>query len=189
MPETTSDGTVFSVSSDGRYVGATNAKGISVVDLETKKTVDLPAIKVGSWGTAIAPNGRAVVYTSPESGLYQNYLQPFPPTGNRYQISRAGGAEEPRWSPDGTRVYYRSGQRIMAVSVATSPEISIGEPEVFFEGEFVNVSGRSYDIHSNGQQGLVIRDISATGSSVRVITNWFDMVERMVAETERSSTR
>ena len=176
---------ISSVSSDGRYYGTYNRKGLWVVDSETNEKIDLPGTDSDSWGTAIAPNGRAVVYTSSESGTYQNFLQPLPPTGQRYQISRAGDAEEPRWSPDGTKVYYRSGRRIMAVSVTISPEISIGAPEVFFEGEFVNVGGRSYDIDRKGQQALVLRDVSTSSSSVRVITNWFDIVERMVAESER----
>ena len=73
----------------------------------------------------------------------------------------------------------------MAVPVATLPEIQIGEPEIFFEGEFVNIGGRSYDVHPDGQRALVIRADSRAGS-IRVITNWFSEVERMISENEAS---
>ena len=72
----------------------------------------------------------------------------------------------------------------MAVAVVTAPEIVIGEPEVFFEGEFVNLGGRSYDVDADGQRALVIGDAENTTSSLRVITNWFDIVEQLVSENE-----
>ena len=174
-----------SVSLDGRYLGVYGEAGVSVIDLIDNSEVPIPTIGDVNWGTAVSPDGRAVVYTSAESGVYQNYLQPLPPTGRRYQISRVGGAEEPRWSRDGSKVYYRSGQRIMAVPVTTWPDVQIGEPEIFFKGEFENISNRSYDVHPDGQRALVIRGENIA-SSIRVVTNWFSEVERMILENEAS---
>ena len=189
---------VVSVSQDGRYLTISrrnelarkkDATGryidlLAVIDTLTDQEIGIPIQSNEAWGIAISPNGRAVVYTSPESGEYQNYLQPFPPTGQRFQISRVGGAEEPRWSRDGGKIYYRSGQRIMVVDVQTAPEIKLGEPQVFFEGEFVNVGGRSYDISPDGERALVISASEGTASSIRVITNWFDVVERVISANE-----
>ncbi|MCH8931221.1 MAG: PD40 domain-containing protein [Proteobacteria bacterium] len=157
-----------------------------MIDLIDNSETSIPTIGDVNWGTAVSPDGRAVVYTSAESGVYQNYLQPLPPTGRRYQISRVGGAEEPRWSRDGSKVYYRSGQRIMVVPVATWPDVQIGEPEIFFDGEFENINNRSYDVYPDGQRALVIRGENIT-SSIRVVTNWFSEVERMIIENEASS--
>jgi hypothetical protein len=114
------------------------------------------------------------------SGEYQNYLQPVPPTGERYQVSRVGGAEEPRWSPDGKKIYYRSGQRIMVVDVQTDPELKLSEPRVFHEGDFVNVSGRSFDIDPDGSRALIIQGSEETARSVRMITHWLDRVKELV---------
>ncbi len=175
-----------SVSLDGRYLGAYGEAKVSVIDLIDNTQISIPTIGDVNWGTAISPDGRAVVYTSAESGVYQNYLQPLPPTGKRFQISRVGGAEEPRWSRDGSKVYYRSGQRIMAVPVTTWPEVQIGEPEIFFAGEFENIGNRSYDVHPDGQSALVIRGEN-NASSIHVVTNWFSEVERMVLENEAAS--
>jgi len=74
----------------------------------------------------------------------------------------------------------------MAASITTDPELTIGEPEVFFGGEFENVGGRSYDVHPDGQRVLVIRANNAA-TSIRVISNWFGEVERMIRENEASS--
>ena len=189
---------VGSVSQDGRYLTIQRRaeaalekdpegrfiNHMAVIDTLTNQEVGIPIQSDEAWGISISPDGNAVVYTSPESGEYQNYLQPFPPTGQRFQVSRVGGSEEPRWSRDGSKVYYRSGQRIMVADVQTAPEIKIGEPRVFFEGEFVNVGGRSYDISPDGERALVITASEGTASSIRVITNWFDVVDRIISASE-----
>jgi Tol biopolymer transport system component len=189
--------TVWSISADGRFAGArklslqtapdddeASAEHIAVIDLLENREIEIPLAGKGNWGIAVSPGGGAVVYTSPVSGEYQNYLQPVPPTGVRYQLSRAGGAEEPRWSRDGSKIYYRSGQRIMVVDVQTSPEIVLSEPRVFYQGNFVNVGGRSYDISPDGKRALVIRSPVDTARSVRVITNWLQEVGRIVSASE-----
>jgi len=188
---------VYSISANGRYVAAKRFPETSepagdesrtdkmvVIDLVDGREIDIPMVGTGNWGMAVSPEGNAVVYTSPVSGEYQNYLQPVPPTGVRYQVSRVGGAEEPRWSRDGTRIYYRSGLRIMVVDVQLEPEIVLGEPRVYYEGSFVNVSGRSYDISPDGARALVIKGPVDTASSIRLVTNWLDEVERIVSASE-----
>jgi len=189
--------TVYSISANGRFVAvrknvtqpepAENEARIeyhALIDLADKREIEIPITGVGNWGTAVSPDGGALVYTSPISGEYQNYLQPVPPTGARYQVSRAGGAEEPRWSRDGSKIYYRSGLRIMVVDVQLSPEIVLSEPRVFYEGSFVNVGGRSFEISPDGKRALVIKGPEDTARSIRLITNWLDEVERIVSASE-----
>ncbi len=187
----------YSISADGRFVSVKRnlspadtsgsdqqADYLAVIDLVEDREIEIPMVGTSNWGMAASPDGSAVVYTSPVSGEYQNYLQPVPPTGVRYQVSRTGGAEEPRWSRDGTKIYYRSGKRIMVVDVQTSPDIVLGEPRVFYEGNFVNVGGRSYDISPDGTRALVIKGPADKASSIRIITNWLEEVERIVSASE-----
>ena len=189
--------TVYSISANGRFLAAKifpaasepagneiQADKMVLVDLDENTEIDIPMVGSGNWGMAVSPEGDAVVYTSPVSGEYQNYLQPVPPTGVRYQVSRVGGAEEPRWSRDGSKIFYRSGQRIMVVDVQLKPEIALGEPRVFYDGSFVNVPGRSYDISPDGKRALVIKGPEDTARSIRLITNWLDQVERIVSASE-----
>ena len=48
----------------------------------------------------LSPNGRWIAYVSAESGGSEVYVQSFPATGGRWQISTGGGTE-PRWRRDG----------------------------------------------------------------------------------------
>jgi eukaryotic-like serine/threonine-protein kinase len=74
-----------------------------------------------------SPDGRFVAYQSNESGLDEIYIRPFTPprepanpAGGQWQISTAGGIE-PRWSVDGTELYYLDpAGRMMAVSITVA---------------------------------------------------------------------
>jgi len=62
----------------------------------------------------LSPNGRYLAYASNESGRTEVYVQPFPATGAKWQISTAGGFS-PRWSRDGRLLRYfdRNGQPLV----------------------------------------------------------------------------
>ena len=183
LPKEREDARAQSISADGNLLGVHGPGGVSVYDLGSGRLDYIPTASEDDWGTAVSPDGRAIVYTSSRTGGYQTFLQPLPPTGKRYQISRVDGAEEPRWSADGTKVYYRSGSRIMSANVSLDPEVQIGEPQIFFSGVFENVGGRSYAIHPDGERALVIRSENLA-SSIRVVSNWFAKVEQLIQESE-----
>ncbi len=99
---------------------------------------DAPAEPVSAEPTVtevlsnISADGRFVAYTSDQTGDYQVYVEPFPPTGERWQVSVAGG-EEPRWTEDGTRLFYRVGDYLMSVDI----EYSGGTPRFSVPGDTV----------------------------------------------------
>ena len=63
-----------------------------------------------------SPDGTLLAYVSDEAGRYGVYVQPYPGPGRKLQISTEGG-NQPVWSPDGRTLYYRHGDRMMAVDV------------------------------------------------------------------------
>src|SRR5262245_20324718 len=69
-----------------------------------------------------SPDGKWLAYASTEIGNRREiFVQPFPPTGAKYQISTEGGTT-PLWSPDGTQLYYYGpNQRLIAVDVRAQP--------------------------------------------------------------------
>jgi Tol biopolymer transport system component len=136
------------------------------------------------WGGVFLPDKRWIAYTSDQSGDYQVYVRRIPPDGTLLQVSSAPGSEEPRWSRDGRRLYFRNGRRIMADSFSPDPTPSAGTPAVVFEGDFVNGGGASYDVAPDGRRFLVIRDDQSTTTQLRIVTDWFSDVRRAF-ETRR----
>ena len=89
---------------------------------------------------------------------FEIFVQPFPPTGAKHQVSTEGG-RTPLWSPDGRQLYYHDnlGQRLVAVDVRTQPIFSAGKPVALpIEAFFLSALHRNYDIMPDGKQFVVI---------------------------------
>lgn len=56
---------------------------------------------------AVSPDGRWIAYTSNESAREEVYVRSFPSPGEKWQVS-IDGRTEPKWSPDGRELFYRS---------------------------------------------------------------------------------
>jgi serine/threonine-protein kinase len=171
----------WSPGGDQLAVRLANPDGVGVADLSSHAVVRINSDET-AWGVVLSPRGDLVAYTSALTGEYQTYVEPYPPTGERVQVSIAGGAEEPRWSSDGRRLYYRSGRRIMTVDVQRAPGLSVGSPQIAYEGDFVNVGGRSFDVTPDGARLLVIDDPVVTTTTLRVVQGWTTEIERLIAE-------
>ncbi|MDX1676078.1 MAG: hypothetical protein R3314_14885, partial [Longimicrobiales bacterium] len=125
---------------------------------------------------ALSPDGRLMAYTSVESGEELVYVEPYPPTGDRVQISAEGGAEEPRWTRDGSQVVYRRGRQLLTATIATVPRLRAGRPQVIHEGDFVNVGGWSWDMTDNAGRLLLLHS-RAGESSTRTVNVVFGFSE------------
>ena len=67
-------------------------------------------------------------------------MQAFPRLDRKWLISTDGGTE-PRWSRNGRELFYRNGDKLMAVDVNTQPAFSAGSPRVLFQGRGLPVAG------------------------------------------------
>jgi len=121
---------------------------------------------------AVSPDGKWLAYGSDESGRDQLYVQPYPGPGSRVQISTDGGSK-PRWSRDGRELFYRHGNKMMAVSVETRPAFKVAAPRVLFEGNYW-IAGWDYDIMPDGQRFVMIKEEEQAGAlaQIEVILNW-----------------
>jgi hypothetical protein len=56
---------------------------------------------------------------------------------------------------------------------------------VLFEGDYVNVGGRSYDVSPDGQRFLLVKSNgeSKAHTQLNVVTNWFEELRRKVPKT------
>jgi Tol biopolymer transport system component len=132
---------------------------------------------------AFSPDGRWLAYTSDESGRTEVYVQPYPGPGGKWQISTQGGTE-PAWNPQGGELFYRSGERMMAVEVTTEGTFSAGAPRILFEGPYVPtpVTFPNYDVSPDGQRFLMLKagEQGQTATQINVVQNWFEELKQRV---------
>jgi serine/threonine-protein kinase len=135
------------------------------------------------WGAVLDPRGDWVAYTSDEPGRFEVFVEPYPRTGRRWQVSTDGG-EEPYWAMDGGVLYYRSGTRLMSVPILPDSEFRAGVPELFVqEDRWLNVGGRSYVVSPDGARSLIILSPEErTVDRLNVVENWFQELRRLAAK-------
>jgi Tol biopolymer transport system component len=130
-----------------------------------------------------SPDGRWLAYVSNESGRYEIYVQPYPGPGGKRQISTDGGTE-PAWNRNGREMFYRSGNKMMAVDIATQPSFAAGKPRMLFERPYVPTAAtiQNYDVSSDGQRFLMVKsgEQEAAPTQINVVLNWFEELKQKV---------
>ena len=121
----------------------------------------------GSGWPVFSPDDRWLAYATPE-GLKVAAL-PF--TGGAQTVAPEG-ADEPKWSPRGDELYYRTGLRWMAMTVSTSGGLTVGKPRVLFEGRYLNVRERSYDVGPDGRILLLVGPPEETARHLDMVTGF-----------------
>src|SRR5262249_36599276 len=155
--------TPYSWSSDGKWLafsetgGTTLGSDLLVLRLDQGHTPQ-PLLKTPFAESAphISPDGAWFAYQSDEPGRNEIFVQAFPGVGRKWQISFDGGIELV-WSRTGREVFYRNGDKMIAVQVATSPAFSAGRPTVLFTGRFLfnTTSSSAFDVSPDGQRFLM----------------------------------
>jgi hypothetical protein len=106
----------------------------------------------------LSPDGKWIAYQSNETGRFEVYVQPFPGPGDRWPISRAGGAQV-RWRRDGQELFYVAlDDRLMAVPIQLASNgraIEIGAPAPLFTthigGAVQGANMQQYMVSSDGR--------------------------------------
>jgi Tol biopolymer transport system component len=132
-----------------------------------------------------SPDGRWVAYQSGEAGSGEatTYVQPYPPTGAKFQIGRGG---RPVWSPDGKQLFFiPAPSQFMAVSVTTEPTFAFTQPVAVSRrfGLAPPASPRPYDILPDGRIVAVAPAGQSGGpgaTEIRVVVNWFEELKAKV---------
>ena len=131
----------------------------------------------------ISPDGHWLVYYSDESGRSEIYVQPFPGPGGKRQISTEGGSS-PVWTRDGRELFYRNGNKMMAVDIQLQPTFNAGKPRLLFEisASFLTNPVGAFDVTPDGQRFLMVRlsDQELPATQLTVVLNWFSELKRLV---------
>jgi serine/threonine-protein kinase len=170
----------------------TTSKDIGVLSLDgDPKEEILLGTSFQELHPSFSPDGRWLAYTSDESGQREVYVRPFPGPGGKWQISTGGGGE-PIWARDGTEIFYRNGDKMMAVPVSTDGSFTPGKPVEFFEGHYAvdpfAKDMQNYDVAPDGRF-VMIKEGEDGGQDpapvqIHVVLNWFQELKRLVPPSD-----
>ena len=90
------------------------------------------------------------------------------------------------WAQSGEELFYRSGDRMMAVDITTEPTFTHGTPQLLFEGQYRFYGPRAmYDVTSDGQRFLFIEPVEEVKAEpIHVVLNWHEELQRLVPTGE-----
>jgi Tol biopolymer transport system component len=179
-----------SLSSDGRLlifrqpgVNATWDIGVLRLDGENEPKIILGTDFDEHTGM-LSPNDRLLAYVSNESGREEVYVCSFPDPGGKVQVSTEGGTE-PMWSRDGNELFYRNGEKMMAVAFSTAPDFAPSRPTLLFEGpyEMGRYEGNpssNYDVSPDGRFVMVRAEEGKGPQQMNIVLNWAEELKRLV---------
>ena len=152
------------------------------IDDRERKPIPFAQTKFAEGSPKFSPDGRWIAYTSNESGRNEIYVQSYPGPGPKIQVSIDAGMDAV-WKPNGGELYYRNGDKMMAVSVTTQPTFTASTPRLLWQGRYTMGTGSScgapgpstsnYDVTADGQRFLINCPLEAEGlPPITVVTNW-----------------
>lgn len=134
------------------------------------------------YDARFSPDGHWIAYVSAQSGRSQVYLQAYPNSGERVQVSTDGGLE-PVWSPNGAELYFRAATKLMVVDVKAQPVLAVGKPRVLFEGDF-RLTHHDYGLLPDGRNFIMIQPVGKKPpTEMHVAVNWSEELKRRLAAT------
>ena len=170
------DKIVESWSADGRYLsGSVLRSGLWIFPFNPaeKATLVRANSKVDNWQSEFSPDGKWLAYMSTESGSPEVYVEPFPVTGVRWQVSIHGGAE-PHWRNGGKEMLYLGGDGMLMMVRFTSAGWEKSAPMPLFHISVPDLIGSDdYTLSPDGQHIVVNTFISdPVVPPIDVVVNW-----------------
>jgi hypothetical protein len=88
------------------------------------------------------------------------------------------------WNPKGRELFYRNGNKMMAVDVNTQGVFSAGKPKLLFEGPYVPTprSFPDYDVSPDGQRFLMLKvnERAQSLAQINIVLNWPEELKQKV---------
>jgi len=166
-----------------------NERSLWIYSVKTKTSVPFGGVKSPNQiGAVFSPDGAWVAYATMENGgRSQVYVQPYPPTGARYQATAQPGPHTPMWSPDSKELFLNPGPSAFeAVTFRAKPAVEFGNPVAVprpFQTGPPQLR-RQYDMTKSGK----ILGLNTPGQSmttgpppILLVLNWFEEMKQRLA--------
>ena len=170
-----------SITPDGRTLVFNESRrtgdALMLLHMDEERTVEtFAATRFNHEAPALSPDGTLIAYMSEETGTEEVYVRKFPSGTGRVKIS-PGLAYDPKWSPDGTELFYTNDDaEFYSVAIELRDGVlKPGSPELMFDLPDDTYS-RGFDVAPDGQRFLLSRlqDSDARGRRTpTVVVNWF----------------
>jgi Tol biopolymer transport system component/predicted Ser/Thr protein kinase len=196
LPETTAREVPRSISPDGKRLAFDTESEIWIAPIEGD--AEHPRLGAGTKfldaATPIpeaqfSPDGRWIAYVSAELGSSDVFVQPYPGTGGRWQISNGSG-RFPIWSQNGHELFFLGpDHRIRGVEYTVDGHsFSPGKPRVWSETRVADLGVNSaYDLAPDGKRFAAILNADQAGESnrranVTVLVNFADELRQRLGK-------
>ncbi|MDP6580129.1 MAG: protein kinase [Vicinamibacterales bacterium] len=175
---------------DGGDISVLHVDGV-VGERTQEPLVATPGFR--SMHPSLSRDGRWLAFTSDDTGREEVYVQPYPGSGGRQQISTQGG-NAPAWSPDGRELFYiappegdESRPQMMVVDITTEPTVEAGRPLALFDWRYASSRpNRAWDVSPDGQRFLAALAVDddergpELRGHLRLIVNWTEELKERV---------
>jgi dipeptidyl aminopeptidase/acylaminoacyl peptidase len=143
---------------------------------------ELLATEAHEHSPRFSPSAPILAYVTDASGTEEVHVRRYPELTADIVVS-AGGGTAPAWSPDGSRLYYRRGDVILAAVITDGSRLSSSAPTAVFEAPLLRgtFGHPNYDVAADGRVVAVEPVTASPPTAVNVVLNWFPQLEALAA--------
>jgi eukaryotic-like serine/threonine-protein kinase len=127
----------------------------------------------------LSPDSHWIAYASGESGNVDVYIENFPESRGKRQIS-IGGGYHPRWRHGGKEIFYLNQDgALMAVPLNGGSNLEPGTPLKLFQTNLTVSESIGYDVTADGQRFLMAAPPkNSAASPITVVVNWIEQLKK-----------
>jgi Tol biopolymer transport system component len=154
---------------------------IAVLSVDTGQIAPLIHTTATEVQARFSPDGRWIAYASDETGRWEVFVEPFPVSGTRSQVSRNGGSQ-PIWRDNGEELYFLAPDgKLMSAAAKTGTTFSIDTPRPLFQTRMRPTYPPypvDYDVTADAQRFLINAVRPDTGPVISIVANWSELLKQ-----------
>lgn len=157
---------------------------------EMRKVVDTST--ASPFQSTLSPDGKWLAYQVSGGAGSTAFVEPWPPTGAKYEVPHRIEAGHPVWMHGGKALMMQDVGRYQLIDVETSPSFRFGRSREFPRGSMVATvatSLRNHDVMPDGRRilavvgppGQPVTSGPTAASEIDVVLNWPALLQKPAA--------